>query len=375
MKQRWMMVAAGMVAGLALLLAPAGAQAKKLEDSSFVYGIFADNATCEQVEQRLAQAPLRTTVLLSVESGQGFLLDQAGGADLLLCALRNLKGSRREAKALLLQDPSFLDRTEESARRVRMLGEFAQANRKLLAGAVIDVEPYVEERWSCAPLAGKREIGGRYLELLRQLKAAAGTLPLEAAVPWWYVYNDDIPELLPASILGAADGVYFMVYGDEGGPVVNGRADKVFSRMPKEKLRARRGNVYIALATYESVSPAELEAELEQVRRHYAKVPGFAGTAVFHATSQYNAKLVRVLSGVVADSEGHGLAAARVECCGVSTETNACGKFTLKGMPGEQATLNVSKEGYEPRAVEVRLFAPGRERELPPIQLSRRSGK
>ena len=363
------------IAALALLLAPAGAQAKKLEDSSFVYGIFADNPTCAQVEQRLAQAPLRTTVLLSVENGQGFLLDQAGGADLLLCGLRNLKGSRREVKALLLQDPSFLDRTEESARRMRLLGEFAQSNRKLLAGAVIDVEPYVEERWSCATQAGKREIGGRYLALLRQLKATAGKLPVEAAIPWWYVHNDDIPELLPASILQAADGAYFMVYGDEGGPVVNGRAEKVFDRMPKEKLRARRGKVYIALATYESISPAQLEAELEQVRRHYAKVRGFAGTAVFHATSQYNARLVRVLSGVVADSEGHGLAAARVECCGVSTETNACGKFTLKGIPEEQATLSVSKEGYEPRAVEVRLWAPGRERELPPIQLSKTSGK
>lgn len=359
----------------ALLLAPGAASAKKLEDSSFVYGVFADNPTCEQVEQRLAAAPLRATVLLSVENGQGFVLDQPGGADLLLCALRNLKGSGRAAKALLLQDPSFLDRTDESARRMRLLDEFDAANRKLLAGAVIDVEPYVEERWSCAALAGKREIGGRYLALLRQLKAAGGKLPVEAAIPWWYVLNDDIPELLPASILEAADGVYFMVYGDEGGPVVNGGAEKVFDRMPVEKLGVRRGKVYIALATYESVSAAQLEAELEQVRRHYAKARGFAGTAVFHATSQYNAPLVRVLSGTVADNEGNGLAAARVECCGVSTATNVCGKFTLKGIPQERATLRVSKEGYEPRSVEVRLFAPGRERELPAILLAKRRDK
>ena len=359
-----------MMAAVVLVLTPARAQAKKLEDSSFVYGIFADHPTCEQVEQRLAAAPLRPAVLLSVENGQGFLLDQAGGADLLQCALQSLAGAGRTAKALLLQDPSFLERTDESARRMRLLGEFAAAHRKLLAGAVIDIEPYVEERWSCATHAGKREIGGRYLDLLRQLKAASGTLPVEAAVPWWYVLNDDIPELLPGTILGAADGVYFMVYGDEGGPVVDGQAEKVFDRMPAEKLGTRRGKVYIALATYESVSAAELEAELGAVRGHYAAVRSFAGTAVFHATSEYNAPLVRVLSGVVADSEGNGLAAAQVECCGVKAVTNACGKFTLKGIPEERATLRISKEGYAPRAVEVTLFAPGRERELPPILLS-----
>lgn len=347
-------------------------RARALEDSSFVYGIFAEGASCPVVEQRLAAAPLRPTVLLSVENGQGFLLDQPDGADLLTCALRNLQGSKRAAKALMLQDPSFLDRTEESARRVRLLAEYAAANKKLLAGVVIDVEPYTEERWSCATHQGKREIGSRFLALLRGLKAASGKLPVEAAIPWWYSLNDDIPELLPSTILGEADGVYFMVYGDEGGPVVNGGAEKVFDRMPPGRLQVSRGRTYVALATYESQSAAALEAEIAQVRQYYAKVRGFAGTAIFHATSQYNVPLVRILAGVVADTEGNGLASAQVECCGVKAQTNVCGKFTLRGLPEERATLNVSKEGYEPRSVKVELWAPGREREIPAILLAKK---
>ena len=360
--------------GLAVALLPGLAEAKKtpLEDSSFVYGIFADDPTCLQVEERLAQAPLRSTVLLSVENGQGFLLDQPDGAALLSCALDRLQSAKRTAKALMLQDTTFLDRQDESERRVRLLAEFAAAHPGTLQGLLIDVEPYVDDRWSCATLAEKRQIGSDYLALLRRLKAVSGKLTVEAAIPWWYSINDDIPELLPDSILQAADGVYFMVYGDEGGPVVSGRAYKVFARLPTAKLPSKRGRSYIALATYESHSPAELEAEIAQVRQYYGRARGFGGTAIFHARSEYNVPLVRVVSGRVTDAQGNGVAAADVEAAGVTVKTNMCGKFTMKGLPGGQATLRVLKEGYEPLLLGIDPPDPGRERELPAIPLTKK---
>lgn len=339
------------------------------EDSSFVYGIFAENPTCPIIEKRLAELPLRTTVLLSAE-GKDFVLDRSDGAALLSCALRVLQSSSRSVKVLLLQDISFLYRQEESARRIKMMAEFSLTTRLSIVGVVVDVEPYVDERWSCASLPERRQIGNDYLTLLRKLKAVSGPLAVEAVIPWWFLLNDDIPELLPDSILGAVDGVYFMVYGDQGGPLVGGEAEKIFRRLRVDSFPLRHGRTYIALATYESQSPAALEDEIAQVRQHYGLQRDFAGTAIFHAGSEYNAPLVRVLSGVVTDMAGNGLAAAQVECSGVKVEANACGKFTVKGMPGAQATVTVSKPGYEPRSVVVDPAPPGRLRELPPIELS-----
>ena len=370
MRRRWLILVAWLA--VALLPCPAAAKKRPLEDSSFVYGVFADDPTCAQVEERLARAPLRSTVLLSVENGQGFLLDQPNGDELLTCALQRLQEQARTVKALMLQDTIFLDRQDESERRVRLLAEFAAAHHSVLQGLLIDVEPYVDDRWSCATVPERRQIGSDYLALLRRLKAASGKLQVEAAIPWWYSVNDDSPALLPDSILQAADGVYFMVYGDEGGPVVSGRAEKVFSRLPAARLPAKRGRSYIALATYESHSPEELEAEIAQVRQYYGKARRFGGTAIFHAASEFNAPLVRVVSGVVTDAQGKGVPAAEVEASGVRAQTNMCGKFTLKGVREAQATLSVSKDGYEPLSLAVELADPGRERELRPIHLSRK---
>ncbi len=181
----------------------------------------------------------------------------------------------------------------------------------------------------------------------------------------------DVDKLgIRGQIVNVADGVYFMVYGDEGGPVVSGRAEKVIARLPVGFLPAQQGRSYIALATYESHSPAELEAEIKQVRKYYGRSKRFGGTAIFHARSDYDAPLVRVVSGVVTDAAGKGVASAEVEAGGVKAQTNMCGKFTLKGVPQAEATLSVSKDGYEPLSVAVELADPGRERELRPIRLS-----
>lgn len=357
------------IIGSLVFIAAQASAAPKLEDSSFVYGIFAGAPTCADVQKRLTETPLRKTVLLSVES-KGFVLDQPEGPDLMTCALRFLHKSGHPVKALMLQDVSFLDRQDESARRAKVLADYVSATRNRFDAIVIDVEPYVDERWSCASAAERRQIGSSYLGLLTRLKASAGRIPVEPVIPWWFVVNDDIPELLPDTILRIADGVYLMAYGDEGGPVVAGRAEQIFRRLPHKSLPIGHGHVYVALATYESYSPADLNTEIGQIRDFYRPLRVFSGTAVFHASSDYNAPLVRVLSGVVTDDKGRGVPAADIDCSGVKAQTNACGKFTVRGMPQDQATIEVTKPGYAPTSVPVDLAPPGRERDLPPIQLS-----
>ena len=360
----------GMVAALVMVFATGAAPGSRqpLEDSSFVYGIFADNPTCADVEKRLADLPLRSTVLLSVES-KGLVLDHEGGPDLMTCALTRLRDTGHRVKALMLQDPSFLERRDESIRRAMVLAEFQKKTKLPIEGIVIDIEPYVEERWSCAALPERRQIGAEFLDLLRDLKKASGRLTVEAVIPWWYTLNDDIPELLPSSILTATDGVYFMIYGDEGGPVVNGEAQRIFRRLPVTTIASDRGRVYLALAAYESRSPADIENEIGAVRDHYAAMRGFGGIAIFHASSSYNAPLVRVVSGVVTDTSGKGVSHAVIECSGIKTETNGCGKFTVRGMATSDGTLTVSAAGYETKTMSIDLPDPGRERELKPIQL------
>jgi hypothetical protein len=287
----------------------------------------------------------------------------------MTCALTKLRDTSHPVKALMLQDPSFLERKDESIRRAKVLAEFQKKTKLPIEGIVIDIEPYVEERWSCAALPERRRIGSDFLDLLRELKNASGKLTVDAVIPWWYTLNDDIPELLPSSILKAADGVYFMIYGDEGGPVVNGEAQRIFRRLPDTTIASEHGRVYLALAAYESRSPADIEKEIGAVRDHYAEMRGFGGIAIFHASSSYNAPLVRVVSGVITDASGKGVSHAVVECSGIKTEANACGKFTVRGMPTSDGTLTVSAPGYETKTLAVDLPDPGRERELKPIQL------
>jgi hypothetical protein len=273
---------------------------------------------------------------------------------------------------MLLQDPGFVERTSEAVRRLSLLTQYAR--RQPVAAAVIDVEPYGDPDWTCAPSDQRRAVISRYRALLRGLHAAAGTLPLETAAPWWLTQMKDVPEMHPAALFEDVSGMYLMLYADEGGPLIGGSAERIAERVPPDSAYFGQGpghgRVYLGLATYETTSPDALNREVAALDRRYAKVPGFAGTAVFHAASAYNVPLVRMLDGQVVDAKGEGVAGAKVEFAGIKTYTSGCGYFSFRGLDTSAGELIVSSPGFEPQVRQVQIAPPGRETGLGVISLA-----
>jgi hypothetical protein len=337
-----------------------------MEDSSFVYDIFAGDPSCAVIQKRLAHLPLRKTVLLSVEQGPYFLLDRPTGIKQLNCAVAALQRGSHEVKALVLQDASFLKNAEEALRRVR---EIAQFSPRAIRSTVLDIEPYTDEAWDCGSPAERRATATQYIALLQAVRAAARPLKLDAVVPWWYADLKDIPELQPASLYSVADGLYAMLYGDPGGPVVGGTVRRVIEHLPRSSPFFKKGEFHIAVATFEARSAPDLNQEIEVLRAHYQGVPGFAGVSVFRTGGPYAAPLVCTVLGSVTDNQGAGLGGALVQISPRRTETNVCGHFALRDMNRANPNVIVSKPGFRTVSQPVQLAPPGQETDLAPIRM------
>ena len=367
----------GAVLLLFLLLLPvewaAAAPAARAEDEVYVYDLFVEGANCGTVLARLKQLPLRPTLILSVEQGKRFLLDDPAGNRLLACVLDHLRGSDRTVKAMLLQDPSFTERTGEAVRRAARLGQFVKQHPGRLAGAHIDVEPYTTEEWSC----GDAEERGRLVQELHQLldlvRQQLRGLPLGAAVPSWFPrISDEVPEAAPEALFSVADEIYLMTYGDKGGPVVGGTANRVLRRVDAPEFFSGTGRMYIALASYEFPSAADLETTVGTVHQRLDRHANFAGTAVFHAASVFKAPLLRLVSGQVVDEAGEGVAGVNIDAGEIRKRSNKCGKFVLRGVPEGQAELILEKGGLpHSESFPSALAAPGRIRDLGNIVLEK----
>ncbi len=361
---RWFLLPAVLFC-LAPLRAAPPAPTRLGEDAVYVYDVFRDASVCADVVARLRQLPLRRTVILSVEQGSEFILDRAKGEPLLACVLQHLRASARTVKALLLQDPSFLAKGEEAVRRAVLVGEFAARHPRQLSGAQVDVEPYTVEKWSCCNAEERRRALRDLHQLLGRVRRQLRGLPLGVAAPWWYpAVTRELPEAAPEAFLEVADELYLMAYGDEGGPLVGGEAERVLARVDAPEFFPGSGRVHIALATYEFRSPAHFQAELEKVRRRLAAWPTFAGTAVFHAASGFNFPLARLVSGTVTDEAGDGLPDVEIEAAGIRGRTNMCGQFLLRGLPDGKAELILRKEGFRTRLFPVQGRDPGTIAEL-----------
>ena len=255
-----------------------------LEDSVWVYQLLNDNPDCVTIERRLAETPLRETVIVSIEGG-GFVLDRPNGREQLRCTMAALHRSGHQVKLLLLQDTLYLADDREAVRRMRAVGAFAKQEGGL-AGAVVDIEPYLDEEWKSGSAEARRAIAGRFLHLLRQLRNAARPARLEAAIPWWLSSTVEIPELRPEHLFKAADGFYVMLYG-LGGDANDGLADRIVKRLPPHDPLLQRGRVYLTLATEDELSPEHLHQDLALLRQRYRGARGFAGVSVFHAGAAY----------------------------------------------------------------------------------------
>ncbi len=354
-----------------LVAVPVGSMAKH-EDAVYVYDAFRGAANCAQVVAKLKRLPLRPTVILSIEQGAKFLLDRKDGEALLACVVQKLRSPSRSVKALFLQDPGFLERVEEAARRAALLGDFAGRYPGLLVGAQVDVEPHASKKWSCCSNAEQREMLSAFHELLRRVRSHLRGLPLSLVAPWWYIQTgSQLPEAAPSALFLVADEIYLMAYDAPGGPPVGGEAARVLARVRAPGLFDGRGQVHIALATYEFRSAAHLQEEMKKLQQSLASSPNFAGTAVFHATSPFNAPLVRGVSGTVTDRAGHKLSAVEIKAAGIRASSNTCGQFALRGLPDRDVLLILQKKGFRPRMLMVQPPAPGIIRELGNMVLER----
>ena len=353
----------------------AAAPTARAEDEVYVYDLFVEGANCGTALARLKKLPLRPTLILSIEQGKRFVLDDPGGERLLACVLDHLHGSDRTVKAMLLQDPSFTERTGEAVRRAARLGQFVRRHPGRLAGAHIDVEPYTTEAWSCGDVEERRRLVQELHQLLNLVRRQLRGLPLGLAVPWWFPrISDEVPEAAPEALFNVADEIYLMTYGDKGGPVVGGTPGRVLRRVDAPEFFSGTGRIYIALASYEFPSADELEAAVGTVHQRLNRYPNFAGTAVFHAASVFNAPLLRLVSGKVVDEAGEDLAGVEIRAGGIRKRSNKCGKFSLGGVPEVQPELVLEKPGFRTRKVPIRLAAPGRIRELGNIVLEKSPG-
>ena len=360
---------------MALGALPFCSRSKGPEDAVFVYDLFAGTPSCPDLQKRLQALSLRPTVILSIEQGPEFLLASREGEARVTCAVGWLREHNYTFKPMLLQDPSFIEHQNEATRRMRLVAEYAK--RQPVAGAVIDIEPYGDPSWTCAASEQRRALISRYRDLLRALHSAAGALPLETAAPWWLTTMNDVPDMQPQSMLQDVSGMYLMVYADEGGPLIGGTADRIAQHVPPDSAyfgqANQQGKIYLGIATYETSSRETLEQEIKALQRRYANVPGFGGTAVFHAASRYNVPLVRSLDGKVVDDAGKDVAGAKVEFAGMSTYTSGCGNFGFRAfgaIPGGE--LIVSNPGYEPQSRQVQIAPPGQGTEVGTITLKRR---
>lgn len=353
-------------------LLPAWAETRPVgpEDAVYLYDIFRGTPGCQDLAERLSSQPLRSTVILSVEQGPDFLLDRPDGEAVLACALRNLQAASRNGKALFLQAPEFLKQPQEAVRRAALLGDFSARYPGLLAGVQVNIEPYVTKGWNSASLAERRRILASLASLLGELREPLLGLPLGLAVGWWYpAVAAELPEAAPSAWLRVADEVYVMAYGDQGGPLVGGSAQRVLERVDPDSFFSGPGRVHLAVAAYEFRSPQHLDRELTSLRHRLTSYPAFAGTAVFHAASPFDVPLVRIIAGTVKDHRNRRLAGVVVRAGKLRTRTDESGQFYLRGLRGTRAELVISRPGFSTRSKKVELAAPGRELDLGKITL------
>lgn len=352
--------------------APPTKNLRATDEAVFIYDAFQGRTTCQQVVNHLKKLPLRRTLILSIEQGPEFLLDRLGGDALLNCVLSSLPPPAQQVKALFLQDVSFMQNDKEAVRRAALLRRFVHEYPGKLAAAQMDVEPYATEEWGCGTNSNRRALARSMVGLLRKVRTQLDGFPLGLDAGWWYAaVGKEIPEVAPANLFKSVDELYLMVYGDPGGPVVGGSAERILERLDAPMFFAGPGRVYVALASYEYKSPQHLQEQMRSIQGRLAKRKTFAGFAIFHAANAFNAPLVRMISGVVNGPDGRGLAGVTVESGRFRGTSNRCGQYGLRGLPGPGAQVILRRDGYQTEQRTVEALKLGEPHDLGIIQLKR----
>jgi hypothetical protein len=255
-------------------------QAAAAERSVYFYGIHQVSEAHWMEHLSLWRSEGIGRVIVSLESGPRFLLDDRAEAQRLadLFSLACARGIRIEG--LILQDPSWALRPNDARLRLRTVAEFARRHPGTIDAVQIDVEVYTEPT-----IFGQGGGWSRFALMVAALRAELtrhpGVLQLKAAMPWWFSYK--VSENEARTINDSLDGVVLMVYGDRGGEPVAAEID-TFQRkvLPAVLDLAGRGPaITVGVASYEHASASATARFSRQLDMLLAPASGYAGTAVF----------------------------------------------------------------------------------------------
>jgi hypothetical protein len=199
--------------------------------------------------------------------------------------LRDLK-KRSDAAGIRLSalggDPSWTFRHSDALAWQRTV-----VGTRLFAGLHVDIEPYLRREWT----TDRTRTAKSYVDVLAKLRAGS-TLPLEAAVPFWYgtiTYNG---RNLATEVLSRVSAVAVMSYRDTvtGPNSVMAISQDWLARGAAAGRPVRLGLETMPLAdcahcTFAEEGAAALNAALDEVTAAGAAYPAFAGTAVHHLDS------------------------------------------------------------------------------------------
>ena len=155
-------------------------------------------------------------------------------------------------------------------------------------GLVFDVEPYLHADWNTKK---QNRLIRSYLAGLGQAARQAGSLPVLAAVPFWFDEIRVKRTTLLKKVLAATDGIVVMAYRDhaEG---IDGIIDLSSTEASLAASMGRRfvigvetGFVGLDKVTFAEEGGAEMEEELLLVESAFGSTPGFGGFAIHHYAS------------------------------------------------------------------------------------------
>jgi hypothetical protein len=153
-----------------------------------------------------------------------------------------------------------------------------------LAGIHLDVEPYDLPSWDRDPHA----VGSSLVGSLRAARRAAGDLPLNADVPYWFDGIRQGDRSLAAAVIAAVDGVTVMAYRDTARGVIEAARREVRLAGDAGKtatVGVETGRVRPRSVTFHEEGTAALTAATAAIRDRLAGQDGFGGIAVHHLGS------------------------------------------------------------------------------------------
>lgn len=152
-------------------------------------------------------------------------------------------------------------------------------------GVVFDVEPYLHPDWGTKK---QNRLIRSFLSGLDSASGAAGSLPVIAAVPFWFDEIKVKRNTLVEEVLGSTDGIVVMAYRDQA----NGSDGIVAHSAFEADLAASMGRTFIigvetGPASLDKVTFAEegrtyMEEQLAIVTAAFSGTSGYGGLAIHH---------------------------------------------------------------------------------------------